>query len=117
MDDQGRVQLDQVYVAFAERTADLFATLSEPGELPLEARSVDHRTDLGDWLGLAKRLCAEKILFMRGDPVAVFADARGTPDESALGDLYRRAWCMSEPRCLFVALPDEMRVYDLTLPP
>jgi hypothetical protein len=117
MDNQGRALLDQVYVTFTERTAELFDAVSEPGGLPQEARSVERWTDLGDWLGLAERLGAEKILFVRGDPVAVFTDARGTPDEAALGELYRRAWCMSEPRCLFVALPDEIRVYDLSLPP
>lgn len=117
MDDQGRTLLDQVYATFAERTTELFDAVSEPNGLPPAARSVERWTDLGDWLGLAERLGAEKILFVRGDPVAVFTDARGTPDEAALGELYRRAWCMSEPRCLFVALPDEIRVYDLTLPP
>lgn len=117
MDDQGRTLLDHVYETFAERKVDLFDAISEPGALPSEPRSVERWTDLGDWLGLAERLGAEKILFVRGDPVAVFADARGAPDEAALGELYRRAWCMSEPRCLFVALPGEIRVYDLNLPP
>lgn len=117
MDDQGRRLLDQVYASFAERTAELFDTASDPSSLPSEARAIEHWTDLGDWLSLAERLGAEKILFLRGEPVAVFTDARHTPNEVALGELYRRAWCMSEPRCLFVALPDEIRVYDLSLPP
>lgn len=117
MNDRGRVLLDRVYDTFAERGNELFDAVSEPKGLPPEDRSVERWTDLGDWLSLAARLGAEKMLFVRGDPVAVFTDARGTPDEVALGELYRRAWCMSEPRCLFVALPHEIRVYDLTLPP
>lgn len=117
MDNQGRELLDQIYVTFSDRSKDLLDAVSEPGALDEKVGSVERWTDLGDWLGLAERLGAEKVLFVRGDPVAVFTDARKAPDEAALGELYRRAWCMSEPRCLFVALPHEIRIYALSLPP
>ncbi|SDA26268.1 Eco57I restriction-modification methylase [Nitrosospira sp. Nsp18] len=117
MDNQGRALLDQIYSSFSDRSDNLLDAVAEPGALQELDSSAERWTDLGDWLSLAERLGAEKVLFVRGDPVAVFTDARTAPDEAALGELYRRAWCMSEPRCLFVALPHELRIYDLNLPP
>ncbi|MEP9369804.1 N-6 DNA methylase [Xanthobacter sp. VNH20] len=117
MDSQGRELLEQVYGAFSERSNDLLDAVAQPGALSDKDGSDSRWTDLGDWLSLAKRLGAEKVLFVRGDPVAVFSDAHEASDEVALGELYRRAWCMTEPRCLFVALPQELRVYDLNTPP
>lgn len=117
MGSQGRVLLDEVYAAFSARSGNLVDAVSDPRALLGQDGAVDRWTDLGDWLGLAARLGAEKVLFVRGDPVAVFSDVGAAPSERALGELYRRAWCMSEPRCLFVALPDELRVYSLNLPP
>jgi hypothetical protein len=113
---QGRALLDEVYAAFSARSEDLLDAVSAPRAL-LGDGTGDRWTDLGDWLALASRLGAEKVLFVRDDPVAVFSDVGAAPSEPALGELYRRAWCMSEPRCLFVALPDELRVYSLNLPP
>lgn len=117
VDNQGRGLLDQVYSAFSERSSDLLDAVAQPGALSDKDSSDARWTDVGDWLSLAKRLGAEKVLFVRGDPVAVFNDAREASDEVALGELYRRAWCMTEPRCLFVALPHELRIYDLNTPP
>lgn len=91
--------------------------MSDPRALLGRDGTEDRWADLGDWLALAARLGAEKVLFVRGDPVAVFSDVGPAPSEPELGELYRRAWCMSEPRCLFVALPDEVRVYSLDLLP
>jgi hypothetical protein len=113
---QGRALLDEVYATFSARSEDLLDAVSAPRAL-LGDGTGDRWTDLGDWLALASRLGAEKVLFVRDDPVAVFSDVGAAPSEPALGELYRRAWCMSEPRCLFVALPDELRVYSLNLPP
>jgi hypothetical protein len=117
VDNQGRELLDQIYSAFSERSNDLLDAVAQPGALSEKDSSDARWTDLGDWLSLAKRLGAEKVLFVRGDPVAVFNDAKEASDEVALGELYRRAWCMTEPRCLFVALPHELRIYDLNTPP
>ncbi|MBD8548663.1 Eco57I restriction-modification methylase domain-containing protein [Sphingomonas sp. CFBP 8760] len=117
MHSPGRALLDELYERFGERSDDLLGAASHPEALVKSGGPIERWTDLGDWLGLAERLGAEKVLFVRGDPVAVFADARTAPDESSLGELYRRAWCMAEPRRLFIALPDEVRIYDLNLPP
>jgi hypothetical protein len=117
VDSQGRELLDQVYSAFSERSNDLLDAVAQPGALSDKDGSASRWTDLGDWLSLARRLGAQKVLFVRGDPVAVFSDAHDASDEVALGELYRRAWCMTEPRCLFVALPHELRIYDLNTPP
>lgn len=117
MGSQGRALLDKTYAAFSTRSEDLFDAVSDPSAFLDQDPTGERWTDLGDWLGLASRLGAEKVLFVRGDPVAVFSDAGAAQSEAALGELYRRAWCMSEPRCLFVALPDELRIYSLNLPP
>lgn len=117
MVSQGRALLDEVYAALSIRSEDLFDAVSDPRALLGKDGAGDRWTDVGDWLALAARLGAEKVLFVRGEPVAVFSDVGAAPNELELGELYRRAWCMSEPRCLFVALPDELRVYSLNLPP
>lgn len=117
MGSTGRELLDQVYVAFSERAEGLLDAEADPREFASRGGSAERWTDLGDWMGLAARLGAEKVLFVRGEPVAVFSDLGAAPNEANLGELYRRAWCMSEPRCLFVALPGELRVYTLDLPP
>lgn len=109
MGSQGRALLDTVYAAFSDRSGDLLDAVSDPRALVGQDGTEDRWTDLGDWLALAARLGAEKVLFVRGAPVAVFSDIGAAPSEPSLGELYRRAWCMSEPRCLFVALPDELR--------
>ena len=117
MGSQGRALLNEIYATFSARSEDLLDAVSDPRALLGQDGAGDRWTDLGDWLALAARLGAEKVLFVRGDPVAVFSDIGAAPSKPALGELYRRAWCMSEPRCLFVALPDELRIYSLNLPP
>jgi len=117
VDSPGRALLDEIYGCFSDRSDDLLDAISGPSALQDENSAARRWTDLGEWLSLADRLGAEKVLFVRGDPVAVFTDARSSPDEAMLGELYRRAWCMTEPRCLFVALSHELRIYDLNLPP
>ncbi|MEO8970287.1 MAG: DNA methyltransferase, partial [Ktedonobacteraceae bacterium] len=74
--------------------------------------------DKGDWLALAYKVGAEKVFFVRNDPVFVFcALQHGAEDENLLLETFRRVWCMSRPRFLFVAIPGELRVYRLDRPP
>lgn len=76
----------------------------------------------GDWLSLAKEVGAEKVFFVNNDPVIIFCDH---PDillteelrERELLKTFRRIWCMARPICLFIALPDELRVYSLNKRP
>lgn len=73
--------------------------------------------DLGEWLMLADRLGADRVFFVGDDPVLVFAHLGTRADEADITALYRRAWSMARPRCLFVDLGDELRVYRLDAPP
>jgi hypothetical protein len=73
--------------------------------------------EVGDWLLLAERMGAERVFFVDSDPVIVFASLDPGAGEAELVETYRRAWSMSRPRCLFVAVGDELRVYSLTEPP
>src|SRR5712691_11466866 len=72
----------------------------------------------GDWLTLAQKIGADKVFFVRNDPVIVFCTLQnGLDDEQALLEKFRRAWCMSRPQCLFIAMLGELRVYRLDRPP
>ena len=85
-----------------------------------DSPSIDdaHRwTDLGDWLLLAERVKAERIFFLNGDPVLVFSSLPSGSDEEDVFDCYRRTWSLARPRCLFLAVGSELRVYSLASPP
>jgi hypothetical protein len=73
--------------------------------------------DVGEWLMLADRLGADRVFFVGDDPVLIFAHLGARADEADITALYRRAWSMARPRCLFVDLGDELRVYRLDAPP
>ncbi len=73
--------------------------------------------ELGEWLLLGARVGAERIFFVRDDPVFVFSSLPSQASEQEIMALYRRAWSMARPRCLFVAVGPELRVYGLDAPP
>ena len=106
--------LEETYEKLDLREGRLF----NAGESPKEAGiPVEDWVSSGEWLTLAKRMGAEKIYFVGNDPVIVFASL---PDGSSVVDeinKYRDAWCLAGPLCLFLATPDEIRVYGLTAPP
>ncbi len=72
--------------------------------------------DKGDWQYLAAEVGAERIFFVDRDPVVVFAKT-DNPSADVLGKLYSRIWCMSRPQLLFLAIPGELMLLDLTKPP
>lgn len=80
----------------------------------LQSGSVDPITwtEKGDWLSLAKKIGAEKIFFVKNDPVIVFYSAPNN-DAGTLLNIFRRVWCMARPHYLFVAVPGELKVYSL----
>ncbi len=116
MGSLGRELLDRVYDKLSSEHEALLDAVPDVRAFSERGGDVKTWTDCGDWLDLANRLGAEKVLFLRDQPVAVFGEA-ATPDEMEVARLYRRAWCMSEPRCLFLAMPDELRIYLLDRPP
>ncbi|MEN6370906.1 MAG: N-6 DNA methylase [Armatimonadota bacterium] len=85
-------------------------------ESPSKCISPDDWLEQGEWLSTAKLANAEKIFFVDGNPVVVFAKHDdNTP--SALRRMINCIWCMARPRLLFLALPGELRVFDLAKPP
>lgn len=74
-------------------------------------------SDLGDWLLLADRVKADRIFFLQDDPVLVFSSLPSGSDEDDVFDCYRRTWSLARPRCLFLAIGNELRVYSLARPP
>jgi hypothetical protein len=71
----------------------------------------------GEWLMCAERMGAERVFFVGDDPVLLFVRLPGGADETAILDVYRKAWSLARPRCLFLAAGDELRVYALSEPP
>jgi hypothetical protein len=105
--------LDIAYGALDLRGSDLIEVVSGPAE------STDPSIwrELGEWLLLGARVGAERIFFVRDDPVFVFSSLPSQASEQEVMALYRRAWSMARPRCLFVAVGPELRVYGLDAPP
>ncbi|MGH2869619.1 MAG: hypothetical protein ACRDNK_18890, partial [Solirubrobacteraceae bacterium] len=109
----GQTVLQQVYDDLDLRAGDLVEVTSTPLD------GVDPRVwgELGDWLLLGARVGAERIFFVHDDPVLVFSSLPPDAGENEIMALYRRAWSMARPRCLFVAVGPELRVYGLDAPP
>jgi hypothetical protein len=74
-------------------------------------------TEAGDWLALADRMGAESVFFVEDDPVLVFAALPAVASDRDWLAAYRNAWCLARPQCVFLAAPDELRVYALSTPP
>lgn len=72
---------------------------------------------VGEWLMLAHRMGAERVFFVEEDPVVLFARLPPTAGDADILAAYRRAWSLARPRCLFLAMQDELRVYSLSAPP
>ncbi len=77
----------------------------------------DRWRELGDWLLLADRVQADRIFFLKDDPVLVFSSLPSDSDENDVFECYRRTWSLARPRCLFLAIGNELRVYSLANPP
>lgn len=76
--------------------------------------NVDEWTDKGDWLKLANSLQAERIFFVKNEPVLVLANLPGGMEEA---EFFNRIWCMARPQILFLARDGELAVYKLSAPP
>lgn len=110
-----RAFLDEVYRSLGYDQGALFSAVErpEPG-----TREEEEWLEKGDWLALAHKVGAEKLLFVNNDPVLVFfASSHDPQDENALVETFRRVWCMARPLYLFIALVGELRVYRLDRTP
>lgn len=77
----------------------------------------DEWRSVGEWLMLADRMGADRVFFVGGDPVVLFARLPSGAAEADILAAYRRAWSLTRPRCLFLATEEELRVYALSTPP
>ncbi|SRR6266851_1823587 len=110
-----RAFLDEAYQSLGYEEGALLNAVDrpEPGT-PEEEEWVEK----GDWLALAHKVGAEKLFFVKNDPILVFCALPHMPDdEQAVLEQFRRVWCMARPHYLFIALLGELRVYRLDLPP
>jgi predicted RNA methylase len=99
--------LEKAYSDLGYAEGDLWDTTMHPSDV-----SAENWLEMGDWLTLAKKVGAEKILFVRNNPVIIFASC-GNDDAETLRQTYNSIWCMARPRLLFLAKPGELAVYDL----
>lgn len=106
--------LDKSYAELGLTDGRLLNAVESARELGDDAASW---TATGEWLSLAARMGADKVFFVEDDPVLIFAalPADATPRDWLAA--YRNAWCLSGPQCLFLAAPNELRVYALSAPP
>jgi len=72
---------------------------------------------VGDWLLLAERVGAERMFFVDEDPVLVLSTLAPDATREDILEVYRRTWCLARPRCLFLAIGEDLHVYALTEPP
>lgn len=79
-------------------------------------RSSQDWVDKGEWLVLAWDVGAEKVFFVENNPVIVFAQHISS-DRDAQRQLFQRIWNMARPPLLFLAVPGELAVYDLSIGP
>ena len=111
--DSGAVDfLHQIYADLRLNEGLLFAPAATPTD-----ETVDHWQAIGDWLSLAARMGADRIFFVDDDPVLVFSAVPDAATERDVIRSYRQAWSLARPQCLFLATADELKVYDLSLPP
>jgi len=103
--------LETVYTALDLKRGDLLSADFSPTKETLEKW-----LNKGDWLSLASHVGAEKIFFVKDDPVIVFAKSE-SQDPETLRKIFNKIWCMARPQRLFLATDGELAVYDLTNPP
>lgn len=103
--------LEAAYTDLGYKKGDLLHTDVSPS-----AVDPTDWVEKGDWLTLASQVDAEALLFVRNNPVIVFARC-DSEDADVLRKVYNNIWCMARPRLLFLAKPAELAVYDLSRQP
>lgn len=107
-----RELLDAAYTGLGLQEGSLFSAAEKPSDDISEADWLDK----GEWLSLAESVGAEKLFFVRDNPVVVFAAVNESGDRT-MRETVNRIWCMARPQQLFFARPGELLVLDMTRPP
>jgi hypothetical protein len=105
--------LQNVYKLLDFEQGELFTV----DESPLENNKW---LDIGEWLESCKKINRknenyniEKMFFIKSNPVIVFGYCSDFNDNT-IKQAFINTWCMARPRYLFLSMPGELRVYDLT---
>ena len=105
--------LESVYKELDLVGSNLLKVVANPSQ---DAHDREWR-DRGEWLQLAARVNADRVFFLNDDPVLVFSSLPRESDDNDIFECYRRTWSLARPRCLFLAIGGEVRVYSLSSPP
>ena len=111
MSDTARDLLDAAYSRLGFGEGDLLDATDEPSD----ATSKEW-VNKGDWLALAKKVGAEKVLFVNDYPVVVFVE-QSTAEPSEWMKYFNSVWCMARPQMLFLARDGDLSVLNLTKKP
>lgn len=106
--------LEAVYTGLDYQDGALFETVGPSEVSTVEA---EEWLEKGNWLELGEKINAEKIFFVRNDPVIVFRAFDTPPSDAEILTAFRKTWCMTRSQYLYLALPGELRVYGLRQSP
>ena len=102
--------LDNIYSGLDFTGGELFSATETPSKI-----SKTEWLEKGEWLSAAKRAGAQKLFFVKNNPIVVFAECDG--DHFQKLKTFNRIWSLARPRLLFLASPGEITVYDLAQRP
>jgi type I restriction-modification system DNA methylase subunit len=105
------IGLNVFYKELDFENGSLYPVMDKPITCPKRIDWVEK----GEWLAAGKQAGAERIFFVKNNPVAVFARCGDGLEEKVKS--FNRAWCLARPRLLFLASPGEITVYDLAQKP
>jgi len=109
--DSPELLLEAAYNDLDFTSGELLHAMEAPESMMSAETWVNH----GGWLALAKKVGAERIFFVDGTPVVIFARLMVPKTDWRM--LYNQIWCMARPPLLFLAQPGELTVLDLTKAP
>jgi type I restriction-modification system DNA methylase subunit len=105
------IGLNVFYKELDFESGSLYPVMDNPATCPIKKDWVEK----GEWFAAGKQAGAEKIFFVKNNPIAVFARCGDGLEEKVKA--FNRAWCLARPRLLFLASPGEITVYDLAQKP
>ncbi len=103
--------LDTLYKVLDFQSGSLLTA----SDKPTTGLKFDDWLEKGEWLAAAKRAGADKVFFVKNNPVAVFAECSSDYLEKVR--TFNRIWSLGRPRLLFLVSPGEISVLDLAQRP
>lgn len=76
--------------------------------------------DIGEWLESCKKINLknqnyniDKMFFIENNPAIIFGNCTDC-NKNTIHQAFINTWCMARPKYLFLSVPGELRIYDLT---